>query len=202
MSYATQTVVKALPMRSPITYGQNATIAGKLTDINGNPLSGGPFTVDIEDSTDNVTFYKVDTIPVSHDGSFNYTWIPDAGNYTVQVHFLGVQGVYLESISDQSLTVNKANVSLTLTASSTKPAAGHNVTVNWSMKPFDNGANITLYYTLDNKTFTRINSFIMTSPSMNYTWTVPFSATFRIVAVFAGDNDYNQATAYLAMKSV
>jgi len=202
VSYAAQTVVKALPMKSPITYGQNATIAGKLTDTNGNPLIGGPFTVDIEDSTDNVTFNKVETIPVSQDGSFNYTWTPYAGIYTIRVHFLGVQGVYLESTSDQTLTVNKANVSLTLTASTTNPAAGHNVTFNWRMQPFDSGANITLYYTLDNKTFSKINTFIMTSPSMNYTWTVPFSATFRIWAVFAGDDNYNQATTILAMKSV
>ena len=125
VSYAAQTVVKASPMRSPITYGQNATITGNLTDIHNNPLTGGPFTVDIEESTDSgATFNKVETIPVSQDGWFNYTWTPFAGNYTIRVHFLGVQGVYLESTSDQAFTVNKANVSLALNRFKYKPRRG------------------------------------------------------------------------------
>jgi hypothetical protein len=37
---------------------------------------------------------------------------------------------------------------------------------------------------------------------MNYTWKVNLTGTFRIVATFAGDTNYNQATASLIMKAV
>ncbi len=70
------------------------------------------------------------------------------------------------------------------------------------MDPFVSGENITLSYTTDNQTFVKINSFVMTSPSMNYTWRVSHSGTLRIVVTFAGDDNYNQATASLIMKAV
>jgi dolichyl-diphosphooligosaccharide--protein glycosyltransferase len=202
VEYAAQTVVKASPLHSPINYGENVTIRGNLTDTNGEPLSG-PVTIDIEYSVDlGVTWNKVETIPVSSNGSFNYTWTPNAGNYTVRVHFLGRPSVYLESTSDQALEVRRANVTLRLTASNTNPTPGQNVTIRWSMEPFVNGANITLSYTSDNQTLVKIKSFIMTSPSMNYTWKVTASGSFRIVVSFAGNDNYNEAAESLIMKTV
>ncbi len=202
LSYATETQVKVRSIPGPINYGQNALIAGNLTDTQGNPLSSS-VTVDIEDSIDSgTTFNKVETIPVHQNGSFNYTWTPDAGDHIVQVHFLGQEGVYLESSSAQELVVNKANVTLTLKASTTNTALGQDALLSWHMDPFVSGANITLSYTTDNQTFVKIKSFLMTSPSMNYTWKVAHSGTFRIVVTFAGDDNYNQATASLIMKAV
>jgi hypothetical protein len=70
------------------------------------------------------------------------------------------------------------------------------------MRPLVNGANITLVYTSDNKTFVKIKSFIMTSPSMNYTWKVTATGSFRILIGFAGNDNYNVAVASLLMKTV
>jgi hypothetical protein len=202
VSYASGTVVKVSPIHGPINYGQKVLIAGNLTDANGNLLSG-PLAVDIEDSIDNgATFNKVQTIPVNPDGSFNYTWIPDAGSHIVRVHYLGRADVYLESTSDQALQVNKANVELTLKASTTNPSLGQDVLLTWNMSPPVTGANITLSYTSDNSTFVKIKSFIMTSSSMNYTWKVAARGTFQIVVTFAGNDNYNTATASIIMKSV
>jgi len=202
VDYAAETVLKVSPIRNLINYGENVTVKGNLTDTKGKPLSG-PATVNIEYSADGgLTFNKVETIPVNSNGSFNYTWVPNAGNYTVRVHYLGRSGVYLESTSDQVLKVMKANVTLELTASTTSPTLGQDVTIRWSMHPLVNAANITLVYTSDNKTFVKIKSLIMTSPSMNYTWKVTATGSFRILIGFAGNDNYNVAVASLLMKTV
>jgi asparagine N-glycosylation enzyme membrane subunit Stt3 len=201
VSYPAETLLTFSPIPSPITYGQKVLIEGNLTDTSGNPLSVTP-VVDIEYSTDmGATWNRVDEILVNANGSFNYTWIPNAGNYTVRVHYPGSAGVYLESVSEQSLVVNKANVALAVAASTTGPALGQNVTLNWQMSPFAPRANLTLSYTTDNMTFVRITSVIMTAPSMNYTWKDTVSGTFRIVVSIAGDNNFNPAVASVEMKT-
>jgi len=202
VDYATETVLQVKPIHGPIDYGENVTISGNLTDTKGNPLSGA-LSVDIEYSVDaGVSWNKVETIPVNQNGSFNYTWTPNAGNYTVRVHFLGRQAVYLEATSDQPLQVKKANVTIGLTASTTNPTLGQDMVLSWHMEPFVTGANITLSYTADNGTFVKIKSFIMNSSSLDYTWKVSASGAFRIVVTFAGTENYNGATASLIMKTV
>jgi hypothetical protein len=42
----------------------------------------------------------------------------------------------------------------------------------------------------------------MTSPSMNYTWKVTATGSFRIVIGYAGNDNYNEAVASLLMKTV
>ena len=202
VSYPTETIVNLGPLHSPISYGQKALIVGNLTDTKGNPLPG-PLTVDIEYSTDaGTTWNRVDTIPVNLNGSFNYTWTPDAGNYTVRAHFLGVQGTYVDSAAVQDLVVNKANATITLTASTTSPTVGQNVLLNWHVEPFVSGANITISYTSDNKTFVNIANLVMTSSSMNYSWKVTVSGTIRVVVSINGDNNYNVTAASLIVKTV
>jgi hypothetical protein len=61
------------------------------------------------------------------------------------------------------------------------------------MEPFMKDANVTLAYTVDNKTYTKISSFTMTSPTMNYTWKVTMAGSFRIVVIWNGNENYNEA---------
>lgn len=202
VNYPTLTQVKLKPIQSPIKFGQSVLIEGNLTDTKGNPL-GTPLTVVVEYSTDGgTTWTGVDTAPVSAEGAFNYTWTPSVGNYLVRAHSLGVAGTYAEAVSAaQPLEVEKTNVKLTLTTSTTTPAVGQNVTFVWTMEPFAQNGNITLSYTTDNSTFVRIKSFTATSPSMNYTWKVAVSGTFRIVVTLATDNNYNSASASVILKT-
>jgi dolichyl-diphosphooligosaccharide--protein glycosyltransferase len=203
VSYLTSTVVTFRPIQRSITYGQKVLVAGNLTDSRGNLLTVSP-VIDIEYTTDSgVTWNRVDEIPVNADGSFNYTWIPNAGNYTVRVHYPGYTGVYLDAVSvQQPLTVNKANVTLGIAASTTSPGLGQNVTLNWQMSPFAPAANVTLSYTTDNKTLVKITSVIMTSSSMNYSWKDTVAGTFRIVVTVAEDSNFNPAVASIQMKTV
>lgn len=202
VNYATETVIRVSPIHGPITYGEKVLIAGNLTDTSGNPL-GVPLSVDVEYSVNaSGPWNKVETIPVSQDGSFNYTWTPNGGKYFVRVHFLGTQAVYIESTSEpQALDVEKANLAITLAASTTAPAVGQNVTFFWRMNPFVEDANLTLSYTTDNRTFVKIKSFIATSPSMNYTWKVTVSGTFRILITYGGNENYNPTSASVILKT-
>jgi len=195
VNYVTETQIKVRPIRSPVNYGENVTVAGNLTDVYGQPL-GLTLGVDLEVSRNNAqTWTKIDTYPAAElDGSFNITFAPSGGSYLVRVRYPGTEGVFVESSSDpQPLVVKSRNVTLGLRASTTTATLGQNVTFYWTMEPFVQNANVTLYYTYDNRTYEKIQSFLATSPSMNYTWKVTASGTFSVVVQFSGNENYGQA---------
>jgi asparagine N-glycosylation enzyme membrane subunit Stt3 len=194
VNYVTETQIKMSPIRSPIDYGQNVTIMGNLTDTNGRPLDT-TVGVELQYSATGQTWNKVDEFPASPtNGAFNYTWTPNGGKVQVRVFFAGIEGSYVQSTSDtQDLEVRRLNVTMTLRASTTTSTLGQSITFSWSMQPFVNDANATLYYTLDNRTFQKIKSFIMTSPSMDYTWRVDVTGTFRVLVVFSGNQNYSES---------
>jgi len=195
VNYAIGTAIKMNSIRDKITVGQNVTLAGNLTDTTGKPLTGGPYTASVEYSTDSgQNWNTVKIIEVSQEGKFNFTWAPFAGNFLVRVHYLGTEGLYLESSTQpQLLNVLKQDITFKLSASTTTASIGQRVTLSWQMQPFVNNANVTLAYTVDNKTYTPIKSFLMTSSMMEYTWTVTVQGQFRIVIMWSGNENFNQA---------
>jgi dolichyl-diphosphooligosaccharide--protein glycosyltransferase len=202
VNYPTATAVKISPIQSPITYGQSVLITGNLTNTNGNPL-GTALSAVVEYSSDGgQSWHSIETIPVSANGAFNYTWTPSGGTYAVRVHFLGTSGIYIASSSTpQGLKVKRANVTMSLSASTTTPKVGQNVTFSWQMEPFVENANVTLSYQTDNSTLVSIKNFIQTTASMNYTWTVTVSGTFRIIVTYVGNENYNPSTASIILKT-
>ena len=195
VNYVTETQIKMLPITTPIAHGEKVLIAGNLTDNTGALLPTGPYAVVIEYSANNgQNWDKIETVGVSPEGAFNYTWTPNGGKYLVRAHYLGVQGLFVESTSEpHPLDVRKLNVTLRVSASATSVTVGQNVTLQFSMEPFVKDANVTLAYSIDNKTYTPIKSFIMTSPSMSYNWRVAVQGDFRIVLGWGGNENYNRA---------
>jgi dolichyl-diphosphooligosaccharide--protein glycosyltransferase len=195
INYVTETKVRLDQVRSPINYGENATISGNVTDIEDRPL-GTVVGVDLEYSKNQgQTWVKVDTYPAAEtNGVFNITWAPPGGNLLVRVRYPGSEGITVESASDpQTLEVKRLNATLTLSSSTTSATLGQNVTFSWTMDPLVKDANVTLFYTLDNRTYQKIQSFIMNSSSMSYTWKVSVSGTFRVVIGFPGNDNYNES---------
>jgi dolichyl-diphosphooligosaccharide--protein glycosyltransferase len=191
VNYVTETQIKTGPLRTPLNYGDKETIRGNLTDTSGKPL-GVLTSANVEYSLDNgQTWKQIDTIPVSQNGAFNYTWVPVGGNYQVRVGYAGSQSYVAATSDPQTIDVRKANVTLNLRASTTSATVGQNVTFYWNMQPLVQDANVTLAYTVDNKTYVPIKSFIMTTASMNYTWKVTASGTFSVVLGYGGNEDYN-----------
>jgi asparagine N-glycosylation enzyme membrane subunit Stt3 len=191
--YVTETQVKIRPLKSPITYADKAYFSGNLSDIRGNPLTKGPIAIQMEYSiTSGQSWNKIETVGVSPNGAFNYTWAPNAGSYLVRANYLGIEGLYAESSSDpEPLEVRKANVTMTISASATSVTLGQNLTFHFQMEPFVEDANVTIAYTLDNKTYTPIKTIAMTSPSMNYTWKVDVAGTIIIQVGWIGNQNYN-----------
>jgi hypothetical protein len=195
INYVTETKVRLDQVRSPINYGENATISGNVTDIEDRPL-GTVVGVDLEYSKNQgQTWVKVDTYPAAEtNGVFNITWAPPGGNLLVRMRYPGSEGITVESASDpQTLEVKRLNATLTLSSSTTSATLGQNVTFSWTMDPLVKDANVTLFYTLDNRTYQKIQSFIMNSSSMSYTWKVSVSGTFRVVIGFPGNDNYNES---------
>jgi hypothetical protein len=151
----------------------------------------------LESSTDSgSTWQEIQVATASPNGTYSYAWTPDAGYYLVRAHYLGTTGPYGESTSTpQVLFVNKANVTLTISASPPSFKMGQNVTVNVGMSPFVQNANVTVSYTFDNKTFIPIKSIVMAKSTMNFTWTVNIPGSFTLVASLPSTSDYNAAIA-------
>jgi len=200
-SYPSQAKLTLNHVNSTVARGQPVMFSGSLADENGNPIVQSSPQVALEylDPTTQ-QWTTIQVVPVT-DGAFNYTWIPDiTGNYAVRAHYLGLQGVYFETgTQPQPLSITSTSVRLTLTASQMSVTAGHNVTLMWTMDPFVKNANVTLAYSTDNKTYTTINRFVMTSPTMNYTWTVPVTGAFSIMVSWSGNGNYSPASAVLVM---
>ncbi len=184
-------------LKTKLTYGETNVLTGNMTDPSGGPLTISGPEVTLEYSVDLAqTWQEIQTVPVAPNSTFSYTWTPIGGNYLVRAHYLGTTGPYGESSSTpETLSVQKANVTLTISTSSASVTIGQNVTVKIQMSPFVRGANVTVFYTFDNKTFVPIKSILMTSRTMNFTWTVSIPGSFTLVAALPSSNNYNAARA-------
>lgn len=185
------------PLRAHLNYGEQEALVGNLTDRLGNPLTISSPQVTLESSADSGQSWQgVQTFSVSSNGGFNFTWTPDAGTYLVRAHYMGTVGPYLETTtSPQALDVAKANVTLGISTSSARVTMGQNVTVTLKITPVVIGANMTVFYSFDNKTFVPIRNVIMNSQTLSFTWTVDIPGTFRLVFAWQGNNNYNPARA-------
>ena len=187
--------------KSAITLGQHLFFTGNLTDTTGAPLTVTSPTVALE-SLSGGQWNSITTIPVSPDGSFNYTWTPNApGAYVIRVHYLGVPGQYFEAFTGgQSIQVQSLPATnMTLTSSSATANAGQPITLTFKMNPFVNGANVTLAYSTNNSTWTPIKSIVMTSSSMNYVWTVVPTGAFEVQAIWSGDQSHSGSSAVITI---
>ncbi len=189
------------PVKSQLTYGDQVIFAGNLTDTSGKPLTISNPQVNLEYSDDSgQSWLPIRSVPVSSNGTYSYAWTPDVGNVLVRAHYLGAQGPYSEtSTAPQQVSVTVANVALSISTSTSSVPVGSNVTVTVQMTPFVTGANVTVSYSLDNKTFVPIGSLIMNSTTMNFTWTVSVSGSFMLTATWPGDNDHNPARAVVTL---
>jgi hypothetical protein len=202
VNYIKQSRITMRSISSPIPYGEKVDLAGNITDPQGNPLPVSSLHLFLESSVDSgQTWQTISFVPVAPSGAYNYTWQPNAGNYSVRAHFLGIPGTYGETFSvPESLTVNPVRASLTLSTSPAAFSAGQNVTVTVTLLPFVTPTNVTLAYTSDNKTFTPITTIIMSSSTMSFTWKADVPGTFTIVAVLQGTPNYKATIASLTIR--
>lgn len=189
------------PTKHQIPYGQQVVLAGNLGDASGNPLSISNPSVALEASTDSgQTWQQIQIVPVSSNGTYSYTWTPNAGNYIIRAHYLGAVGPYAEaSTTPQVLNVQTGKVNLSITTSSRSVTTGQNVTVTVQMSPLVSGTNVTVAYTFDNKTFVPIENVTMSSPSVSFTWRVNITGSFILAAGWPGNQNYSPALAEITL---
>jgi len=200
VSYPSAAKLNLTHINGPVRLGQNVSFSGNLTDQDGNPISGQPI-VSLEFLDPNGQWTTLTTAPVSPDGSFSGMWAPTIpGNYTIRAHYPGKTGQYFDTTTQpQSLGVKANSVTLTLSASKTSATVGQSITLTWTMTPLVKGANVTLSYSAQNQTASVIGIIPMTSPTMNYTWTVPVSGTITITASWTGNDTYGPAQAVIVI---
>ena len=199
VNYIKPTRLTMSPIASTINYGNKAVMSGNMTDPQGNPLPISPLQLTLESSMDSgQTWQQITVVTATPSGAYNYSWTPDAGNYLVRAHYLATTGTYAETYSTPlPLLVTKSNATVTLSTSPATFTVGQNVTVTVTLSPFVTGANVTVSYTSDNKTFTPIQTIVMSSQTTSFKWRVDVSGSFMLVATWQGNQDYNAATAYV-----
>ena len=201
VNYIKSTRLTVGPLPSTIHYGQKVLLAGNMTDPNGNPLTVSPVQLYLESSVDSgQSWQEITLVTASPSGAYNFTWTPDAGSYLIRAHYVSSTSTYAETFSSpESLLVTRTNSTVSLSTLPASFSTGQNVTITVTMSPFVSGANITVAYTPDNKTFTPIKTIVMTSQTMSFTWKVDLSGTFMLVAAWQGNQDYSPATAYITV---
>jgi len=199
VSYPSAAKLNLVHINGPVRIGQNVSFSGNLTDADGNPISGQP-RVGLEYLDPNGQWQSLSVATVSPDGLFSGTWSPSIpGNYTIRAHYPGTSGQYFDTTTQpQGLQVKANSVQLTLSASKTNASVGQTITLTWTMSPLVNGANITLSYSSKNQSSV-IVIIPMTSPTMNYTWTVPVPGAITITATWTGNQTYEPAQAVLML---
>jgi len=189
------------PVKTPIAYGTPVVMTGNITGTSGTPLSSQPVQVVLESSVDSgQSWQQIGTTTAAPNGAYNYTAVPDAGTYLIRAHYLGTPTYGEVTSTPEPLVVTKANATLTLSTSPSTFNVGQNITVTVSLSPFVTGTNVTIAYTFDNKTFTPINTLLMTSETMSFTWKADVPGTFTLVATLQAGVDYNPATAYITIR--
>jgi hypothetical protein len=197
VNYIKSTLLTMHRFASTIEYGQKVPLSGNMTDLSGKPLPISPVQLYLESSVDSgQTWQQITLVTTSPNGAYNYSWAPNPGNYLVRAHYLGTTNAYAETYSTPlPLLVTKSNTTLTVSASPASFAIGQNVTIAVTMAPLVAGANITVSYTTDNKTFTPIRTIAMGSQTMSFTWKADVSGRFMIVATWQGNQDYSPVAA-------
>jgi hypothetical protein len=201
VNYIKPTSITMRPVRTPIAYGTPVVMSGSITDTSGKPLSSQPVQVALESSVDSgQSWQQIGTVTAAPSGAYNYTAVPDAGTYLIRAHYIGTATYSEITSTPEPLLVTKSNATLTLSTSPSTFNVGQNITVTVSLSPYVTGTNVTIAYTFDNKTFTPINTILMTSRTMSFTWKADVPGTFTLVATLQAGIDYNPATAYLAVR--
>ncbi len=196
-----QSFITMRPVNSQIVYGTPVTMTGNITDTSGNPLTTQPVQVALESSVDSgQSWQQIGTVTASPNGAYNYTALPNAGTYEIRAHYSG-SSTYGDIVSTpQTIVVSKANATLTLSTSPATFSQGQNITVTVTLSPYVTNTNVTVAYTFDNKTFTPVDTLLMTSPTMSFTWKADVPGTFMLVATLQAGTNYNPATAYLTIR--
>ena len=201
VNYIKSASITMQPVRTPIAYGTPVVMSGSITDTSGKPLSSQPVQVVLESSVDSgQSWQQIGTVAAAPSGAYNYTAVPDAGTYLIRAHYLGTAAYSEVTSTPEPLVVTKSNATLTLSTSPSTFNVGQNITVTVSLSPYVTGTNVTIGYTFDNKTFTPINTILMTSRTMSFTWKADVPGTFTLVVALQGSVNYNPAIAYLTIR--
>jgi len=200
--YAETTSITCRLDRSTMTYGEGVEISGTLSNSTGGMLADQKVT--LEYSTSNGTSWsEISTTTTSENGTYSYTWKPNAGSYLVRARFQGIKGSYIFSITpSQQLTVNKANAAIALEVSPPSLVVGRNVTISCNVTPKESGGRVILEYSTDNKTWTPLASGDLVNGSYSTSWAPKDVGTMYVRATWTGNENYNRAVSPIQILTV
>jgi dolichyl-diphosphooligosaccharide--protein glycosyltransferase len=200
--YAETTSITCRTDRSNITYGEGVEISGTLLNSTKGALADQKVT--LECSTSNGTSWsEISTTTTSENGTYSYSWKPNAGSYLIHARFQGAKGSYVSSVSPNlPLTVNKANAAIALGISPISIVLGQNATISCNVTPRESGGRVILEYSTDNKTWTPLTSGDLVNGSYSTSWAPKQIGTIYIRATWTGNLNYNRAVSSIQILTV
>lgn len=186
---------------SSIDIGSSLTIYG---EIHPPRLA----TVKIEVSKDDgITWSDLTSVTSALDGNYSYEWTPDAaGLYQIKASWPG-DAEYTGAISPTiSLTVAGLSSQISCQLSTTKVIqllVYGSVTINGSITPAIPDVTITIYYSIDETTWSTLATVNTDGEGRySYIWTPESPGTYYIRAVWLGDATYEGAMSATASVTV
>jgi len=200
--YAETTSITCRIDKSNVTYGESVEISGALLNSTRGTLADQKVTLDYS-ANNGTSWSEISTTTTSENGTYSYTWKPNAGSYLIHARFQGVKGSYISSLSTtQQLTVNKANAAIALGISPISIVVGQNATISCNVTPRESGGRVILEYSTDNKTWTPIASGDLVNGSYSTSWASKDVGTMYIRATWTGNLNYNRAVSSIQILTV
>jgi len=200
--YAETTSITCKIDNSNITYSESVEISGTLSNSTRGALADQKVTLEYS-SNNGTSWSEISTTTTSKNGTYSYTWKPNAGSYLIHAGFQGARGSYISSVSpNQQLTVNKANAAIALGISPISVVVGQNVTISCNVTPKESGGRIMLEYSTDNKTWTPLASDDLVNGSYSTSWAPKDVGTIYVRVTWTGNLNYNRAISSIQILTV
>jgi hypothetical protein len=181
---------------SSITYGQSVTLSGSLTAASGSPALPAGTPVTIVRGTGGSWPDKTWTVATGTDGSFSLTDTPpNAGEFTYLASYGGSPAAGPGTSALLTLTVSKAQPSLTLTAGPAVDNYGSSIVVRAHLTPADTNGTLTIDGQTAGSTVYKMLSGGSVNAEGNFTVPVAATESTHFIALFSGDDNYLPATA-------
>ena len=175
---------------SNITIGEEVVISGTINPVHTMTPINLRYSLD-----EGLSWSTIGTTITNEDGEYSFTWKPPTpGKYLIEASWEGDQDHH-GATNTYTLTVSKAQSTLTIKTSKTTITIGETITITGKINPPHNQATITIQTSANGKTFTKLTQ-IKTDQTGTYAykWKPPTTGTFHIKATWKGDTDHKAST--------
>lgn len=172
-----------------------------IVEISGRISTRGKGIVDVtialEYSMDKgQTWHEITTVESKENGTYVYSWTPNAGTYLVRSRWDGIKRKFIGARSSTlDLVVDKARVSMSVELSAREVTSKQNITFTCRLSKAISAGTVTIDYSTDNKTWTTGGHGEVKNGTFTLRWAPQKPGTYYIRVVWVADQNYVEVPA-------